>query len=455
MNALMSNPAGIVEIERPEGVVIYAKAGDDQIETLKAQVADLTTASEGIIASADDENRELSDDEVDAINENATKAAALGRQISAREAIRPQGQGRRSTPEPQQPGARGTVPAQARASDPRGGFRHLGEFAACVRSASMRDEGATGRLMAMNEGVGDDGGFLVPTEFRDGIMKVVEGEDSLLSRCDTSTTARNSVTHVKDEQTPWGTAGIRAYWEGEAQAASASGAKIQQDTLRLNKLFARVDVTDELLEDAPQLDNFLRVKAPEVMTSVLNLAIIQGNGAGKPLGFMNSPALVTVSKETSQPADTVHHRNIIKMWSRMYASSRRNAVWLVNQDVEPQFHLMSFRDGTSTPVPAYLPPGGLSQTPYGTLLGRPVIPMQGMETLGDLGDIAFVDLSQYRCITKAGGARIDTSMHLKFDTDEMVYRFIFRVAGAPWWSAPISPRDGNNTLSPFVTLESR
>jgi HK97 family phage major capsid protein len=441
----------------PAGVVFaMAAADDDKIVELRTQAEELAAASEGIINAADEEGRDLTDEEVEEIEGNGKKVAALHRQIAAREAIRPQGQGRRSAPEPRQPGNRQAVPAEARSSDPRAGFRHLGEFASCVRAASMRDESAVGRLRAsMNEGVGEDGGFLVPPEFRDGIMKVVEGEESLLSRCDTSTTARNSVMHPKDETTPWGSSGIQAYWEGEGAAADASKAKFQGDSLRLNKLFARVDVTDELLEDAPQLDSYLRVKAPEVMTSVINLAIIQGNGVGKPLGFMKSGALVTVSKESSQPADTVHHRNIVKMWARMYAPCRRNAVWLINQDVEPQLDLMSFKDATDSPVPVYLPAGTIAGQGYSTLKGRPVIPVQGMETLGDLGDIALVDLTKYRALTKAGGTRVDTSIHLKFDTDETVFRFIFRLAGAPWWSAPISPRDGSNTLSPFVTLESR
>jgi HK97 family phage major capsid protein len=139
----------------------------------------------------------------------------------------------------------------------------------------------------------------------------------------------------------------------------------------------------------------------------------------------------------------------------MYAPCRKNAVWLINQDVEPQLDLMSFKDATDSPTPIYLPAGTIAGQGYSTLKGRPVIPLQGMETVGDLGDIALVDLTKYRTLTKSGGTRVDTSIHLKFDTDETVYRFIFRLAGHPWWSAPISPRDGSNTLSPFVTLQTR
>lgn len=445
-------------------IMMVAKSIDD----LAAEQVTLAEESQAILDLCDEEDRDATEDELATVMANKDAIAALSQRMELVQAAtlpdRPAGPGRRTSHDvddrnrgrddrPLRP-----VPAAARQSRTFG-FNHLGDFALTVRGAAFGDETALTRFAnisnQMSEGVGEDGGFLVPPEMREAIMKVVEGEDSLLSRTDGSVSSKNAVVHPKDETTPWGTAGIRAYWEGEADAATASKAKFQGDSLRLNKLFARVDVTDELLEDAPQLDNYLRVKTPEVMTSVINLAIIQGNGVGKPLGFMNSPALVTVAKETSQPADTVHHRNIVNMWSRMYAPSRRTSVWIINQDVEPQLLLLSFRDGDTTPVPIYMPAGGLSASPYGMLLGRPVLPLQGMETLGDLGDIAFVDLTKYRTLTKSGGLRVDTSIHLKFDTDETVYRFIIRLAGHPWWSAPITPRDGSNTLSPFITLASR
>jgi HK97 family phage major capsid protein len=130
-------------------------------------------------------------------------------------------------------------------------------------------------------------------------------------------------------------------------------------------------------------------------------------------------------------------------------------VWLIHPDAEAQLHLMSFRDGTSTPVPVYLPPGGLSATPYGTLLGRPVLPLQAMETVGDLGDILLVDLSQYLVVLKTGGLRTDVSMHLYFDYGQQAYRFTMRLTGTPWWSSAIAQRDGSSTQSAFVTLQSR
>jgi HK97 family phage major capsid protein len=88
-------------------------------------------------------------------------------------------------------------------------------------------------------------------------------------------------------------------------------------------------------------------------------------------------------------------------------------------------------------------------------LGRPIIPTQACQTLGDKGDIIFADLSQYMTAVKTGGLRTDVSIHLWFDYDTLAYRFILRIAGQPWWSSSISPKNGSNTLSPFVTLDER
>jgi HK97 family phage major capsid protein len=219
-----------------------------------------------------------------------------------------------------------------------------------------------------------------------------------------------------------------------------------------------------LLEDAPAMDAYLKRKAPAKIAFKVNLAIIQGTGAGQPLGILNSAATVSVAKETSQVADTLVGNNVIKMYSRMPAANRLNAVWLINQDIEPQLYKLSVpgTDNEGNSVTGwggliYMPPGGISGAPYGTLFGRPVVPTQACETLGDKGDIIFADMSQYLALLKSGpNPRVETSMHLWFDQDLMAFKFVLRIGGMPWWSSSISGRDGApQTYSPFVTLDAR
>jgi len=164
---------------------------------------------------------------------------------------------------------------------------------------------------------------------------------------------------------------------------------------------------------------------------------------------MNSAALVSVAKEAAQTADTVVIENIVKMWSRLWSRSRRNAIWTINQQIEPQLYTMKIGD-----TPIYVPAGGASAAPYATLLGRPLVPTEFNSQLGDKGDIVLMDLDQYVMIDK-GQVKQDVSMHVRFIYDEQTFRFVLRVDGQPIWEAPLTPFKGSDTLSPFVTLDER
>jgi HK97 family phage major capsid protein len=437
------------------------------IARLEEQRANILDASNAIVAAADEDERELSDDELATIDANTASIAKFDKQIEARKALEPVATGRKTAPEAVAKGER-KVPAAAR-DTARHGFHNMGEFAKSVRahaSGSVELESVRKLTNAAttygNEGSGADGGFLVPPEFASMIWKKVEGEENLMSRCTELTPSGNSMTLPKDETTPWGTSGIQAYWESEAATASQTKAVFESSTLRLYKLMALAPVTDELLEDSSGFESWIAAKVPSIIAHKINTAIVSGTGAGQPLGILNSASLVSVAKETSQPADTVWFANINKMWSRMYAPWRRNAVWLINQDIEPSLHGMAFQatgassmlPGTSA-VPAYLPMNGLSSSPYATLMGRPVVPVSAAKTVGDQGDIILVDLKQYWVLRKAAGLRTDTSMHLYFDQAVTAFRFIFRINGQPAWSSTISPENGSNTLSWAVALDAR
>jgi len=462
----------------PAGVVYMAAP---TIEALRTRQADIQAASQALIEAADEAGEDLSDEALATIEANREEALRIGRQIQAREAVgvtatagrrtQPDEAARSTVGQVSNTAGRPTVPAQPRANDPRGGFTNFGEFATAVRHASRREAPVVdNRLSIQNatlstygqEGVGADGGWAVPPEFRAAIMEKVQGPDSLLSRCDVQVTSSNNMSFPVDETTAWqSTGGIQAYWEGEAAAMTQSKPALQDRNLRLHKLTALVPVTEELLADVPSMDAYLRSKAPQKIDYKVSNAIYDGTGVGQPLGVLNANCTVTVSKETSQPADTFLSENIFKMWSRMYAPCRRNAVWLINQDAEPQLYNLQIhaknvaQAENVSGIPVYVPPGGINGAPYGTLMGRPVIAHEVCKTIGDKGDIMLADFSKYLAVIKAGGIRTDSSIHLFFDQDVTAFRFIFRVAGQPWWESAISRANGTNTLSSFVVLEAR
>lgn len=315
------------------------------------------------------------------------------------------------------------------------------------------------RATGMSEGSPSDAGFLVGTDYSQDIMIPVWQTGAVTSRVRRITIgagsnglAMNMIAETdRTNGNRWG--GIRGYWSAEGASTTLSAPKFAKFRLDLDKLTLLAYATDELLQDAAALEGVITQAAREELEFKLADGIINGSGAGMPLGILGAGVTVSVAKETNQAATTVVAENIDKMWARLPASSRANAVWLANQDVEPQLAQLSLAVGTGG-VPVYLPAGGYSAAPYATLKGRPVLPIEQCATLGTVGDIILADLSQYLVIEK-GGVQSASSMHVQFLTDEMTYRFIYRVNGKPWRDTAITPFKGSNTLSPFITLATR
>ena len=363
------------------------------------------------------------------------------------------------------------------ADDPKGGFKHFGEMCFDVIPAGKKEgDGQISERLDMyqkaslstygNESTGADGGFAVPPEFRNSIMVSVEGEDSILSRTDRLTIAGNSISIPADETEPWlntAASGVRTFWSGEASAITQSKPQLVQKDLKLRKLVALVPITEELMEDASALAAYVPRKAGEKLDFAVGESIFRGNGTSQPLGFLNSGSLISVTKESSQGGDTVLGPNIIKMWSRMYAPYRRNAVWFIQQNVEPELMRASLAGRKDSGGQAtnwggliYVPGGNIAGAPFNTLMGRPVIVTQHCETLGDAGDIVLASMDQYLTVTKGSGVEQASSVHLWFDQDTMALKFRMRIDGQSWRDSTIAGRDtGASTLSAFVTLAAR
>jgi HK97 family phage major capsid protein len=148
------------------------------------------------------------------------------------------------------------------------------------------------------------------------------------------------------------------------------------------------------------------------------------------------------------------------MMARLPAGSFGRSVWMINQDVVPQILKMGFAITTVAGAAAgagamYLPPNGLAtSSPYGSLLGRPIIVTEACATLGTVGDVILADMTKYLSVVK-GAMKADTSIHLWFDQNTTAFRFVMRLNGQPWLSTPIVRKNGSNTLSHFITLEGR
>lgn len=311
----------------------------------------------------------------------------------------------------------------------------------------------------VNESLAEDGGFLVEKDIADGLLMRTFAQANLASKVRRIPISARSnglkINALKDDNRTtgarWG--GMQTYWIGEGDSLTPSRPKFRQMNLQLKKLAGLLYATSEALADATALSAIISEAFPSEMSFMIDNAIFEGNGASNPLGFMNAGCKVVIAKESGQAARTIQFENITKMWARMPAASMARAEWWINQDVFPELLGLNMVIGTGG-VPVYLPPGGLSGSPYGTLMGRPVIPMEHCSTIGTEGDIVLCDPSNYVMIDK-GDIQYATSIHVAFVTDEQAFRFIYRVDGQPVDDKPITPFKGTATQSTFITLATR
>jgi HK97 family phage major capsid protein len=438
------------------------------LRALLQRKAGAIAAARQLTDLAASENRDLTAEEQTAIDGHLEAAEGLNAAIASQQRLIEAERAVAGTALDLPDDARIEAGAPNLLQDPQRGFQAFGQFLGAVRQAVVRPTAVDERLSLSaaaastysNESVGADGGFLVPPQYASEIMSVIDGGESLFNRVRQIPVAGNTFMLPVSEETAHGTSGVQSYWDAEAATIGQTKPVFQNREIKLNRLTALVPVTEEALEDANALGAWVQMMAGERMAFKVSDAILNGNGVGMPLGILNAPALVTVAKETSQPASTVYAENVLKMYSRMPAKNRMRAVWVINQDVEPLLPQMSIKvknvAGSENVggMPVYMPPGGLTGQQYGTLLGRPIVMTESSPALSAAGDVVLADFQEYLAITK-GAVRADQSMHFWFDQNLRAFRFILRVGGMPWLSAPMARKNGSNTLSHFVALGAR
>jgi HK97 family phage major capsid protein len=363
---------------------------------------------------------------------------------------------------PATPGSRFEVSAPNIARDPLRGFRNVGEFAVAVRNAGRLGSPPDARLVhgGLISGPGSfqaaatgymqesnaPEGAMVPPAFSQAIWQLVFA-DPLLDLLTVEPTDSNAVDILRDETTPWGATGVQASWRAEGVQMSASKLATLASQVRVHELYAFVLATQELLDDAPRLNDRLAVKAPAAIRWKLVEAFMFGHGAGQPLGWANAayPGSVVVTRTT---ATQVKPDDFVNMFARLLvADGPDRSFWVVNRDTLPDIILKSVVGN----IPVWMPPSGLAGAPQGSILGRPLFYSEHCQTKGTKGDVQYVNPDGYYALQR-GPARYDTSIHLFFDQNVTAFRWMFRFGGQPLLSAAVSPAKGSNTKSHFVIL---
>ena len=355
--------------------------------------------------------------------------------------------------------------------DPQKGFRSFGEYLQAVAASAMPRGAMLGQFhcgvydqrlslgdpelrapAGMAESTPSLGGFLVQMDYANELFQKAHAASMIWQRCRNIPISGPSnglklpgIDEVsRADGSRWG--GIRAYWLEEAGAKTATKPKFMMVELSLKKLIGLAYTTDELLQDASALEAVIRMGFEQEFAFKLDDAVIRGTGAGQPLGILNAPSLVSISRGSS---GTLMDADVLACYARMFPSSHPNAEWFTNVDCLPNLMSMTGNDAGYQVI--WMPSNNIAGQPFQTLLGRPVHYVETASTEGTVGDLMFLDLSQYITISK-GGTQAAQSIHVKFTTDETAFRFVVRVDGQPLWNSALTPYKGSDTQSPFVTV---
>ena len=422
----------------------------NKLAELKKKLADLKGKGLNIIEAAEQDGRDMTAEEQDQYDVISADIDTVKGEIETVERL---ANARRSMEALPSPAGR----TQVNDLDPATthGFKGVDEFAHVVRDATLNPAGADRRLMGAPTDTHQGGqasgeGYEVPPDMRDSIFEVVEAQDEFAGLVDEEPTSKREVKSLADETTPWSATGVQANWRAEGNQMTPTKLATDARSVPLHELYAFVLATDELMEDAPRLASRITRRAGEAIAWKRNSSMIYGTGAGQPLGWMNSAAMLTLAKEGGQAADTILAKNVLKMYSRLLVLPGDRPFWLINRDCVPELMTMMIGD-----KPMWVPPSGLADAPGGMLLGYPVRFSEHAKSLGDKGDIQLISPKGYYALRRESGPKFAQSMHLYFDFAIEAFRWTFRFGGQPHLSKPVEPAHGSASKSHFLTLAER
>lgn len=310
---------------------------------------------------------------------------------------------------------------------------------------------------AASSGEPASGGFLVPEAFRAELLSLSLEKSVVRPRARIVPMETSRVIYPYIDDTSHATnvfGGVQGYWTPESGSMTDVAATFGRMALEAWKLTAFANVPNELIADsAVSFEAFIRSTFPQALAYFADVAFLSGSGAGQPLGILTdaNAARVVQAKESGQAADTILWQNIVKMYSRMLPQSLGSAVWVVSPNTFAELATMALSVGTGG-GPIWLNNG--VQGPPATILGRPVVISEKVSALGNEGDVNFIDFSYY-LVGDRQAMTVASSEHFRFQNGETSFKFVERLDGRPWLQSALTPRNGGDTLTPFVSLAER
>lgn len=300
-------------------------------------------------------------------------------------------------------------------------------------------------VKGMNEDSGAAGGYLVPADYANSLIQVINNNGIVRPRATVIpvNTASGQWPVLDQTAVPDGSGqssfagGVKAYWTAEAATIDTTEADFRMLEWRANKLAARTEVSSELIADsAIAIETLLTDLFGRAIAGMEDYSFLRGNGVNKPLGILSAAAAVGVTPDTNSVFAVEDAVEMVSRFQRMGG----DPVWIMHPSMLPDLAAFEVGTGASAllsnqqgPIPA-------------TLLGYPVLFSEFLPVADASGCVVLADLRAYYIFARQG-IQVAYSEHAAFSSDQGTWRVIERLDGQPALSAAITLGDGGGTYT--------
>ena len=227
------------------------------------------------------------------------------------------------------------------------------------------------------------GGYLIPDEWDSRLIETLK-EDNVMRKLGTPfpTSGEHKINIAATKPA--------ALWVAEGGALTFGNGTFAQISLDAHKVHAGILITEELLSDnAFNLENYIIKQFGEAIANAEEDAFINGDGNGKPTGFLTTLANDATTYITTTGTN-ISADDIINLEYSLKRPYRKNAAWLVNDATLAQ--IRKFKDSTQN----YLWQASYQVGEPDRLLGYPIYttPYMPKAESGNFA-LAFGDFSYY------------------------------------------------------------
>ena len=232
----------------------------------------------------------------------------------------------------------------------------------------------------LNIGNDGQGGYLVPDEYENRLIKALE-EENFFRRLATIIKTSNG-----ERKIPVVTGHGTAAWMDENGTYPESEEPFGQVTLGAYKVGTAIKISEELIHDSVfDLESYMAEEFARRIGSKEEEAFLIGDGSGKPTGVFH-----TVTEGVTTAGNTITLDDVMDLYHSLKSPYRKNAVWILNDSTVKALRKLKDNNGNYIWQPSVQAgvPDMILNRPYYTSSYAPEI-ASGNKVL------AFGDFSHY------------------------------------------------------------